>query len=74
MLPPKPGDIAVTQVDLLVLGGTVVTMNQAREVIENGGVAVKAGKIVAVGSRAEISAKYVGRQTSMFLDGSSFLV
>ena len=50
------------QVDLLVLGGTVVTMNQSREVIENGGVAVKAGKIIAVGSRAEISAKYVGRQ------------
>ena len=52
-----------TQVDLLVLGGTVVTMNQARDVIENGGVAVKAGKIVAVGSRAAISAKYAGRQT-----------
>jgi 5-methylthioadenosine/S-adenosylhomocysteine deaminase len=50
------------RVDLLVLGGIVVTMNQGREVIEDGGVAVKAGKIVAVGSRAEISGKYVGRQ------------
>lgn len=51
------------QVDLLVLGGTVVTMNQEREIIADGGVAVKAGKIVAVGSRAEISGKYGARQT-----------
>src|SRR5687768_2667895 len=52
-----------SQVDLLVLGGTVVTMNQGREVIAEGGVAVKAGEIVAVGTRAEISGKYVGHQT-----------
>ncbi|MGI8919967.1 MAG: amidohydrolase family protein [Pyrinomonadaceae bacterium] len=52
-----------SQVDLLVLGGTVVTMNESRQVIEDGGVAVKAGKIVAVGSRAEISGKYASRQT-----------
>ncbi|HEX4900509.1 MAG TPA: amidohydrolase [Pyrinomonadaceae bacterium] len=51
------------QVDLLVLGGTVVTMNQSREVIPDGGIAVKAGKIIAVGSRGDISSKYVGRQT-----------
>ncbi len=51
------------RVDLLVLGGTVVTMNQSREVIQDGGIAVKAGKIVAVGSRTAISASYVGRQT-----------
>ena len=51
------------QVDLLVLGGTVVTMNQSREIILDGGVAVKAGKIVAIGSRAEISGSYAGRQT-----------
>ncbi|MFZ0063480.1 MAG: amidohydrolase, partial [Pyrinomonadaceae bacterium] len=50
-------------VDLLVLGGTVVTMNQSREIILDGGVAVKAGKIVAIGSRAEISGSYAGRQT-----------
>ncbi|HET6668899.1 MAG TPA: amidohydrolase [Pyrinomonadaceae bacterium] len=51
------------RVDLLVLGGTVVTMNQSREIILDGGVAVKAGKIVAIGSRADISSSYVGRQT-----------
>jgi 5-methylthioadenosine/S-adenosylhomocysteine deaminase len=51
------------RVDLLVLGGTLVTMNQSRQIIMDGGVAVKAGKIVAIGSRAEISGSYVGRQT-----------
>lgn len=52
-----------SRVDLVVLGGTVVTMNPGREIIEDGGVAVKAGRIVAVGSRAEISGNYVSRQT-----------
>src|SRR6188474_3020256 len=52
-----------SQADLLVIGGTVVTMNKNRDVIEDGAIAVKAGKIVAVGTRAEISRHYVGRQT-----------
>ena len=50
-------------VDLIVHGGTVVTMNGERHVIENGAVAVKAGKIVAVGKSDEIVRQYVARQT-----------
>jgi 5-methylthioadenosine/S-adenosylhomocysteine deaminase len=49
-------------VDLLVLGGTIVTMNNARDVIEDGGLAVKAGRIVAIGSRAQIESTYTARQ------------
>lgn len=49
-------------VDLLVLGGTVVTMDQTRRVIEDGGVAVKGGNIVAVGTRTEIVGKYSAPQ------------
>lgn len=47
---------------MIVRGGTVVTMNAEKQVIENGAVAVKGGKIVAVGSSAEIAAKYTSRQ------------
>jgi 5-methylthioadenosine/S-adenosylhomocysteine deaminase len=49
-------------VDLLVLGGTIVTMNNARDVIEDGGLAVKGGRIVAIGPRAQIESRYTARQ------------
>jgi 5-methylthioadenosine/S-adenosylhomocysteine deaminase len=49
-------------VDLLVLGGTIVTMDQARRVIGDGGIAISQGRIVAVGSRTDIERDYVSRQ------------
>jgi len=50
------------KVDLLVAGGMVVTMDGERRVLEDGTVAVKGDAILAVGSRAEIEAKYDGAQ------------
>lgn len=50
-------------VDTLIVGGTVVTMDSDRRVIENGAVAIRGGKIVAVGTRAEVAAKYRARLT-----------
>lgn len=47
--------------DLLVLGGRVVTMDAAGTVIDDGGLAVSGGKIVAVGTASEISARYSGK-------------
>ncbi len=49
-------------VDLLVTGGTVVTMDQTRRVIEDGGIAVSQGRIVAIGPRADIESRYTSRQ------------
>lgn len=49
-------------VDLVVLGGTVVTMDESRRVLEDGGLAIKDGRIVAVGSRADIEKRYYGRK------------
>src|SRR3954462_3975174 len=49
-------------VDLLVLGGPVVTMDQTRRVIDDGGIAVSQGRVVAVGPRAEIETRYTSRQ------------
>ncbi|HKX82889.1 MAG TPA: amidohydrolase [Pyrinomonadaceae bacterium] len=49
---------ALMQADKLIVGGTVVTMDKDRRVIEDGGIAIKGDKIVAVGTRAEIRRKY----------------
>src|SRR6476620_613963 len=42
-------------VDLMIVGGTVVTMDKDRRVIEDGAVAIKGEKIVAVGTRAAVT-------------------
>src|SRR6186997_2389739 len=49
-------------VDLLVLGGTIVTMDQTRRIIDDGGIAIVRGRIVAIGPRAEIEREYTSRQ------------
>jgi len=49
--------------DLVVLGGIIVTMDEGRRVIEDGGIAVVRGRIVAVGTRSEIADRYAPRQT-----------
>jgi 5-methylthioadenosine/S-adenosylhomocysteine deaminase len=48
----------VTDVDLLVAGGDIVTMNPARDVIVDGAVAVEAGRVVTVGKAAELRAQW----------------
>lgn len=50
-------------VDLIVGGGTVVTMDKTRRVVENGAVAVRGGEIVGVGTSAEIAREFVAKQT-----------
>ena len=44
--------------NLLITGGTVVTMDPARRVIEDGAVAITGDRIVAVGTSAEIAGRY----------------
>ena len=51
-----------TPADMLILGGTIVTMDGTRRVIDDGGIAVVGGRIVAIGSRAEIEGGYRSRQ------------
>src|SRR5712692_8899016 len=50
---------ALEKVDLLVMGGTVVTMDAERRVLEDGAIVVRGDTIVAVGTRAELAARYV---------------
>jgi 5-methylthioadenosine/S-adenosylhomocysteine deaminase len=58
-------------VDLIISGGTVVTMDAKRAIYEDGSVAVKGDSIVAVGRRDEIENRYKGLQT---IDGKGRLV
>ncbi len=51
------------KVDLIVSGGMVVTMDGTRSIHDDGAVVVTGDTIVAVGSRAELAAKYAARQT-----------
>jgi len=49
--------------DLIVRGGVIVTMDNARRIIDDGAIAVARGRIVAVGPRAEIEKRYVARES-----------
>ncbi|MFY9557396.1 MAG: amidohydrolase [Blastocatellia bacterium] len=54
---------AAARVDIIIRGGTVVTMDGSARVIENGAVAIKGDRIVAVGASAQIAAKYLAPRT-----------
>lgn len=54
---------AKEKVDLIIGGGTVVTMDAQRRVIEDGAVAVRGSEIVAVGTESEIKAEYESTKT-----------
>ncbi len=61
---PKPAISLETPPEvLLVTGGTVLTMDGDGTVIEDGAVAVAGDKIAAVGSAAELAARYPGART-----------
>ena len=49
--------------DLLIVGGTVVTMDAGRRVIEDGAVAVKDGKVAMVGSRGVVTYHLTAKRT-----------
>jgi len=49
--------------DLLIVGGTVVTMDRDRRVIENGAVAIKDGKILMVGESGDVAKAVRAKRT-----------
>src|SRR5215212_526576 len=53
----------VREIDLLLAGGTVVTVDEQRRILDDGAVAVDGGRIVAVGPAAEIAAQYQAAET-----------
>jgi 5-methylthioadenosine/S-adenosylhomocysteine deaminase len=63
ILPWVRGEGRRERIDLLVQGGTVVTMDRHNRVLENGAVAVRAERIVAIGPAADIAARYEADHT-----------
>src|SRR3989440_5803833 len=49
--------------DLIITGGTVITMDGARTIYDDGAVVVKGDMIVAVGPSSELEGKYASSQT-----------
>jgi 5-methylthioadenosine/S-adenosylhomocysteine deaminase len=49
--------------DLLIVGGTVVTMDKNRRLIEDGAVAIKDGKIAMVDARAAVTKNLTAKRT-----------
>jgi imidazolonepropionase-like amidohydrolase len=49
---------AKERADLLISGGTVITMDTQRRVLDDSAVAVRGDAIVAVGPRAELEARF----------------
>lgn len=50
-------------VDLLIVGGTLITMDPARRVVDNGAVAIAGDRIVAIGETSELQKSYQARKT-----------
>ena len=51
------------QVDVLLTGGIVVTMNESFDVFPDGAVAIRGDSIVAVGAAAELTPRFTANET-----------
>ena len=56
-------EVRKEKADLLVTGGTIVTMDGARTIFDDGAVVIKGDTMIAVGRRAELETKYAAAQT-----------
>jgi len=56
----RPGREAA---DILITGGTVITMDSSRRVLEDGAIAIRADRIVAVGTSSELAARFAPKET-----------
>ena len=57
----------MTEIDLLILGRLVVTMDEDQPLIEHGAITIDAGRIVAIGPRAEVEPRF---HACKVIDGS----
>ena len=58
-----PAEESADRIDLIIDGQSVVTMDPAGTIIENGAIAIDDGVILAVGTAAEIHSEYTAAET-----------
>lgn len=58
-------------VDTIINGATIFTMNEERQIIRDGALAFKDGRIAAVGKAAEVASLYSAKKN---VDGRSFII
>ncbi len=63
LMVPASSLAAQEPVDLLVRGGTVVTMDADFRVFEDGAIAVRDGKLAAIGTSGDLAARYTAKRT-----------
>src|SRR5690242_15939849 len=54
--------VCAERADILITDGTVITMDPERRVLDNGAVAIVRSRIAAVGTTAELRARFSARQ------------
>ena len=54
--------LAKQEADLLILGANIITMNNERTILYDGGLAIHDGKIVGVGSQESVEAAFSGKE------------
>ncbi|WP_411820597.1 amidohydrolase family protein [Hyphococcus formosus] len=67
----KPSSEQRSSVDTVISGATIITMNESRQIIRDGAIAVKDGLIVAVGKTDEITAAFDAKEQ---VDGRNFVI
>ena len=58
LFPNRLNTDCITQVDILIVGGTLLTMDKERRVVEDGAIAILGDRIVAVGKTSDIQSAY----------------
>lgn len=59
-------------IDLAIVGGSILTMNDQKQVIEDGYLAIKGDRIVDLGSNKELSKKYLPKK-KIFANGKAII-
>jgi cytosine/adenosine deaminase-related metal-dependent hydrolase len=67
----KESVIMAEKVDLLIKGWYVVTMNETRDIVQDGAVAIRGDRVVAVGKASQLETEYEAAQT---IGGDRFVV